>query len=86
MDTKLAYTPVTQVYGHNHGSQYIVLPYCTGGETRSVPNVALRLPHKTAIQCSMGCLGKLFPLPLAIGGGVGGALARGWMVACTTTP
>ena len=28
MDTELAYTPVTQAYGHSHESQYIILACC----------------------------------------------------------
>ena len=62
-DTKLAYTPVTQAYGHSHHSQFIVLSCCTAAQTRPVPNVALRSPRKVAIECFMGRLGQLFPLP-----------------------
>ena len=29
MDTELAYTPVTQAYGHSYESQYIVSTCCT---------------------------------------------------------
>ena len=36
MDTELAYTPVTQAYGHSYESQYIVLICCTEAQTRSV--------------------------------------------------
>ena len=63
MDTELAYTPVSQAYGHSHHSQFIVLPHCTVAQTRPVPNVALRSPHKVANECFMGRLGQLFPLP-----------------------
>ena len=47
----------------HHHSQFIVLPYCTAAQTRPVPNVALRSPHKAAIECCLGSLGQLFPLP-----------------------
>ena len=41
---------MTQAYGDSHESQYIVLTGCTAAQTRSVPNVALSSPHKTAIE------------------------------------
>ena len=63
MDTELAYTPVTQAYGNGHESQRIVLTCCTAAQTRPGLNVTLSSPHKTAIECFMGRLGKLIPLP-----------------------
>ena len=35
-NTELAYTPVSQAYGHSNGSQFIVLTCCTAVQTRSV--------------------------------------------------
>ena len=66
MDTGFTYALVTQAYGHSHNSQYIVLPCCTAAQTKLVPNVALRSPHKTAIKCSMGRLGSS-PPPIGAG-------------------
>ena len=42
---------MTQACGYSDDSKYIVLPCCTAAQTKSVPNVALRLPHKMAIEC-----------------------------------
>ena len=50
-DTGLAYAPVSQAHGHHH-TQFNVLPCCTAAQTRSVPNVALRLPLQVAIESS----------------------------------
>ena len=54
---------VTQAYGHSYGSQYIVLTCCSSAQTRSVTNVAVSSPYTTAIECCMGSLGQLNPLP-----------------------
>ena len=62
-DIELTYIPVTQAYDHSHHSQFIVLPCCTAAQTRAVPNVALRSSRKAAIECFMGRLGQLYPLP-----------------------
>ena len=49
---------------------------CTAAQARSAPNVALRSPRRAAIQCFMGRLGQLIPLPYGIwGGGVSLTLA-----------
>ena len=65
---------MTQVYGHSHKSQFIVLNCCTAVQTRSVPNGALGSPYSTAIKCFLGCLGQLIPRTKARrpGGGGGG--------------
>ena len=55
----ITHARVTQAYGLSHNSYYIVVPCCTAAQTGPVPNVALRSPHKMAIECFMGCLGKL---------------------------
>ena len=41
----------------------IVLLAATAAQTRPVPNVALSSLHGAAIECFLGCLGQLFPLP-----------------------
>ena len=54
---------MSQAYGHSHHSQFIGLPCCTAAQTTPVPNVALRSLRNAAIECFLGRLGQLFPLP-----------------------
>ena len=48
----LAYAPVSQAHGHHH-TQFNVLPCCIAAQTRSVPNVASRVPLQVAIESSL---------------------------------
>ena len=54
-------TLVTGIWSSPQLFLCIVLPCCTAGQTRPMPNVALSSPHEVAIESFPGCVGQLCP-------------------------